>query len=70
MATHEERLSAVEARFQRHDILINGKMGIIESLQALQKSVDELKQFQVKVLTIFGIAAVGVQVVIQLILKK
>jgi hypothetical protein len=70
MATHEERLSELEARFQRHDTLINGKMGIIEALQALQQSVDELKEFQVKALTYFGIAAVGIQVIIQIILKK
>jgi hypothetical protein len=70
MATHDERLSELEARFQRHDTLINGKMGIIEALQSLQKSVDDLKQFQVRALTLFGVAAIGVQIAIQLIIKK
>lgn len=70
MPTHEERLSELEARFQRHDTLINGKMGIIEALQALQKSVDDLKAFQLRALGGFGVLAIVVQVVIQLIIKK
>ena len=70
MPTHEERLSELEARFQRHDALINGKMGIIEALQALQKSVEELKEFQLKTLGSFGALAIVVQVVIQFLFKK
>lgn len=70
MATHEERLSELEARFQRHDTVINGKMGIIESLQALQKSVEELKAFQLKALGAFGALAIFTQIVVQLIFKS
>ena len=70
MATHEERLAELEARFQRHDTLINGKMGIIEALQTLQKSVNELKEFQIRALTLFGVAAIVIQVAIQLVIKK
>ena len=70
MATHDERLSALEAKFQQHDTLITGEMGIVKALQALQKSVNELKEFQIKALTLFGVAAILIQIVIQVMIKK
>jgi len=70
MATHEERLAALEAKFQHHDTLITGEMGLIKVLQSLQKSVNELKEFQIRALTLFGVAAIVIQIVVQLVVKK
>ena len=70
MATHEERLTELEARYQRHDTLINGEMGLIKAIKDLQKTVEELKSFQLRALGGFGVLAIVVQVVVQMVLKK
>jgi predicted component of type VI protein secretion system len=43
--------------------------GLLAELQAVKKSVDELKAFQLRAMGAFGVVAVAAQVIIQLVLK-
>ena len=43
--------------------------GLLSELQAVKKSVDELKAFQLRAKGAFGVMAIGAQIIIQLVLK-
>ena len=43
--------------------------GLLAELQAVKKSVDELKAFQLRAKGAFGVMAIGAQIIIQLVLK-
>lgn len=66
---HEEQLADLRVKYQNLETLVTGEMGLIKSVQSLQKSVDSLRIFQIQALTGFGILAVGSQIIIRVMIK-
>jgi hypothetical protein len=68
MSDHEhedlrERLIRLET------IIGDDNRGVLAELKTLRRTVESLREFQVKVLGVFGALAVGAQVAIQFLLK-
>jgi hypothetical protein len=50
-------------------IIGDDNRGVLAELKQLRQSVDDLKTFQIRVLSIFGALAVISQVILQILLK-
>lgn len=59
----------IRDRLLRMEVILGDEhRGIISEMTALRKSVDELKAFQIKAMSLFGLVAVVAQVGIQFFL--
>jgi hypothetical protein len=68
MSDHE-RDDLRERLIRLETIIGDDNRGVLAELKTLRRTVESLREFQVKVLGVFGALAVGAQIAIQVLLK-